>query len=88
MDLREYAGPGGVAVVIALVTAVRWACADLHHPLPKGLSPLLAVLLGIAWQVALAIALKEPRPDAVIAGVITGLLASGLWSSGKAMVGK
>lgn len=88
IELRELTGPGGVAVVIALVGVMRGAAIAMKLPLPKGLSPALAVLLGIAWQLLLAFALKEPRPDAVIAGVLTGLAASGLWSGGKALVGR
>ena len=84
MELRELAGLGGVPVVIALVAVVNTALV-----LDKRWSPLLAIALGVAWQVGIALTLGQPAyGEPVLWGVLTGLAASGLFSGGKAIAGR
>ena len=83
MNPADYAGWAGVPIVIALVAAVRSGTS-----LDKRWTPLLSIISGIAWQTGLAVVQHQERDVAVLMGVLTGLLASGLWSSTKAVVGK
>ena len=85
MDLGQYAGPGAAPVIAALIVAINRAGLD------KRWSPLLAIACGIAWNVGLTLAdvavAKDPA-EAVLWGIIAGLLASGIFSVGKTVVGK
>lgn len=89
----ELVGLGGVAgagVVLAVVALVRQTL-----PIPDRFTSALAVLVGIGLNVALrtstaASDTAEGVAEAdwtatVLTGVLAGLAASGLWSTGKAL---
>ena len=73
-----------IPAVIALVTLVK----DLG--LPSRLSPLLALLLGVALSVfnALAIGPVTDWYGTIAMGLILGLSASGLYDGARAIGGK
>jgi hypothetical protein len=64
-------------IIVALVAAIGQAWPSL----PRRAYPLLAITLGIAWNVAAATVLREPLATAALGGVVTGLAASGLYSA-------
>ncbi len=87
----ELVGLGGVAgagVVLAIVAMIRQTL-----PIPDRFTSALAVLVGIAFNVALRESsgvaevvegVAEPEYMAtILTGVMAGLAASGLWSTGK-----
>ncbi len=83
-DLRVYWGLGGVPVIVALVEAVKRAWPNLDGRW----YPLVAIALGVGWDCGLAFVLGGiPYPVAAAWGILTGLTASGLFSSGKALRG-
>lgn len=82
-NLREFAGVAGAPVVAGLVQLVKAAWPDL----PSRWWPLLAVVWGVVWNVALALEVGLDLGESALWGVVTGLLASGLFSLAKA-VGK
>jgi predicted RND superfamily exporter protein len=84
METEALIGLAGAPVVLALVAAVRQAV-----NLPTRFLPLLAVALGVAWNLGLK---GADVPDinwgtAAILGVLSGLSASGLYSGTKATAG-
>jgi len=64
-------------IIVALVAVVGQAMPML----PRRVYPLLAVALGVAWNVATAATLAQPLPTAALCGIVTGLAASGLYSA-------
>ncbi len=78
------AGLPASAVIVALVEGAKRA------GLPARLAPALALLLGVAWSVLTFAAAEQPRwrglLDATNAGVVLGLIASGLYSATKTTV--
>lgn len=75
-DLSTIAGIGAAPIVTALVAAIGQAAPRI----PRRAYPLLAVALGIGWNVAAALALDEFSALTPLVGVVTGLAASGLYS--------
>jgi hypothetical protein len=64
-------------IIVALVAAIGQALPLL----PRRAYPLLAIALGVAWNVAATAVLGEPIASAAVCGVVTGLAASGLYSA-------
>ena len=64
-------------IIVALVAAIGQASPSI----PRRAYPLLAIALGVAWNVAAAAALDEALGVAAFCGVVTGLAASGLYSA-------
>jgi hypothetical protein len=77
MDDLILTGLPAAPVIVALVAAIGQALPAL----PRRAYPLLAVALGITWNVATAAVLGEALPVAALYGVVTGLAASGLYSA-------
>ncbi len=84
MEGEALIGLAGAGVVAALLQAVKSAIG-----FPTRFAPLVAVGLGIAWNVGLRGAgiADETYPVAVVLGVLSGLGASGLYSGAKAIRG-
>ena len=64
-------------IIVALVAALGQALPAL----PRRAYPMLAIALGIAWNVAAAAVLGQPLSEAALVGIATGLAASGLYSA-------
>jgi hypothetical protein len=64
-----------VPVIVALVAAIGAAV-----PVPRRFLPLLAIAIGVAWNSFAAAALGSISWHALLAGVVVGLAASGLYS--------
>lgn len=81
MDLAELSGFGGVPVVVAVVDLLKPFIPD------KRLWPLVAVLIGIIWQLVVNSAIQglqaETLPLVAARGLVVGLAASGLYSAVK-----
>lgn len=74
IDPVQYAGLAGVGVVIALTNvAKKWVNDERWFPI-------VSVSIGIAWNIMLAFAFSGDYKRGIIAGVITGLSASGLYA--------
>lgn len=69
-------------VVVALVGVLRKA------GLPDHLAPIAAVLIGMVVELGASYGTRHPMARVEIAGLLLGLAASGLYSSGKTMGGK
>ena len=76
-------GLGGLAVVIALVQVLKPFVKD------EGLWPLMAIALGIGWNLLLIYVLGQGATwgYALVMGLVTGLAASGAYSAGKTLRG-
>ena len=85
MEAEALVGLAGAGIVLALLAAVRQA-----FVLPDRFTPLLAIALGLVWNLGLRAA--EVADGAwgasAILGVLSGLSASGLWSGGKSTLGR
>ena len=77
-------GLGGAGIVWAIVGVLKQA-----FILPDRLLPLLALGLGIAWNVGLRAAAVTDLSygAAAIMGVTTGLAASGIWAQARKLPG-
>ena len=75
-DNRMLTGFAAVPIITALVAAIGAATPAL----PRRAYPLLAVGIGVAWNVASSAALGQLSWLAPIVGVVAGLAASGLYS--------
>ena len=77
-------GLGGLAVVIALVQVAKPFVKD------ESLWPLMAIALGIGWNLLLVFILNQPTTwgYALVMGIVTGLAASGAYSAGKTLRGQ
>ncbi len=77
-ELQALVGLAGAPVVAALVSAfVKPFMADARF------YPAAAVVLGVAFNLALAVVLALPLVPAGILGVLAGLAASGVYSGAK-----
>ena len=77
MELTDFVGLAAVPVIIGLVEIVkRWIADDRWYPL-------IALLLGVAINAAIAYQTGTDYLLAVLIGIVAGLAASGLYSSGK-----
>lgn len=76
-DVLIVTGSAAVPVIVALVAALGQALPRV----PRRCYPLMAVVLGIAWNTAAAYALGELTTSSPLAGVLVGLAASGLYSA-------
>lgn len=69
--------------VMAAVMGITQAIKMLG--LPSRFAPITSVAVGIAFAMFF---LKTSTPEAVFAGIVMGLTVSGLYSGGKALLGK
>lgn len=90
IDLSSYVGVMGLPFVIALVALVKYVCRDNgdSERFPKRFVPVLGIgfalliNMGVAWYQGAALV------PALFLGVGVGLMASGLYSGTKAVLGK
>jgi hypothetical protein len=75
-EIGTLTGLAAAPVITAIVAAIGAAVPAL----PRRAYPLLAVALGVTWNVAVRAALRELDWAAPIVGVVAGLAASGLYS--------
>ncbi len=64
-------------IIVALVSAIG----PTFPILPRRAYPLLAIALGVAWNIAAAAMFGQPLHVAALCGIVTGLAASGLYSA-------
>jgi len=89
-ELQVLIGLGGAGVVLALVQAIKLACPIFQDGSKwEGMKPILAICVGVVWNVGVAWAIVSSGGEAVaypiaaILGILTGLAASGLHSAQK-----
>lgn len=70
-------GMAAAPIIVGLVAAIGGALKFI----PRDAYPLLAIVLGVGWNAALAIENDNLGVTPVLYGVVVGLSASGLWSS-------
>lgn len=78
MELNELVGLAGVPVVVALVEVCKRWIADERW------WPMVAIAWGMILNLALALILQTDPSTAAVVGLVTGLAASGLYSTGRA----
>lgn len=92
METEALIGLGGAGAVLALVSAIRQAVdftiGSVRIYLPDRLTPIMAIGMGVGWNVGLKAAdvADSTYAFAAIIGVLTGLAATGLFSGSKAVV--
>ena len=75
-----------IAVIVGLVELVKVVTPEAYKPTVKRISPLISLVLGI---VAGIVYVEPGNPElAILAGIVMGLSASGLYSGGKSIAGK
>lgn len=84
MDPSSFYGLAGIPLVTALVELCKRTDGELE---PEVL-PLLAVVFGVAVNLAVGASLGTSWVDAVLVGVVTGLAASGLYDHAAMAGGK
>ena len=91
MEAEALVGLAGAGIVMGLVAVIRRAVDGLlSADRLDRLTPLAAVTLGIAWNVAVkaGMGLEWSWGATALVGVLSGLSASGLWSGGKSVAGQ
>ena len=78
MELRDIIGLGGVALIVALVEAVKRIMPDLE---PRWY-PAVAVFWGMVINVGFALSQIGDLKLAIVYGLLAGLVACGLYSGG------
>jgi len=81
MDLTSVAQGGGVVAVVVALTQV------LKSYVPEKYTPLLALGIGIIAGGGILLAQGRPVVEAIIQGVVIGLVASGAYDQ-KALITK
>lgn len=89
-DLSQYIGFLGVPFILALVELVKKVSQDKqgNDRLPKQVIPALGVLFGLVINIGLAYYQHIALVPALFLGLATGLVAGGLYSGVKALVGR
>lgn len=86
MEIQDWVGVGGVPVVVALVQLAKPFVSD------ERFWPVLAVALGVVWNVIATVALGGSAPGEIaragVLGVVVGLAAGGLYSGGRTLAGR
>lgn len=73
-------GIGAAPIITALIQAAKaW--------LPDRAEPIVAVVLGVLWNVGFTAGTDEFGRATVFLGIVTGLAASGLYSAGQSVAG-
>lgn len=77
--MSQWFGLGAVPVITGLVQVAKpWITTD-----DERWKPVMALAMGVAWNVGVALAMSASLPLAVVQGVVVGLAASGLYSADK-----
>lgn len=71
-------GLAGTPAIIGILQAIKLAFKPI---LPDRVMPLLAIVVGVIWNVALTIGTEEFDRTTIALGVIVGLAAVGMYSS-------
>lgn len=71
-------GLAGTPAIIGILQAIKLAFKPI---LPDRVMPLLAIVIGVVWNVALTIGTEEFDRTTVAMGAIVGLAAVGLYSA-------
>jgi len=79
VDIKELVGLAGAPIVQALTELIK----NTFPALESRWFPAISLIWGIILNVALAAILTTSIPVAIVVGVATGLLASGLFTWGK-----
>lgn len=83
-DTTLIAGMASAPAIVALVSALKpWVKRLPWDMVPEGGWALIAVLMGIGWNVSVASARGDFTIATVLIGVTVGLAASGLYSAQK-----
>ena len=77
MEMIDIVGLAGVPVIVAAVEIAKPFTPD------RRFYPLIALALGLALNLGVALALDSDPRRAVLLGLVAGLAASGLYSQGK-----
>ena len=81
MELSDVWGLAGLPFITALVQVAKpWVTDERWWPV-------LAMALGLALNVGIALARASDLPTAVVLGVVVGLAAAGLYNSQKTIRG-
>lgn len=83
IDLMQFLGIAGAPVVVALVAVTRMVFPDW----PERVAPLLAFGWAGVINAVVAVALPVAWPVAILAWILCALVASGVYSQGKAASG-
>ena len=76
----------GVGIVTAIVAVVRQALNGWKHT--ARFLPLISILVAVGWHLLSQTWDVDSLGTILKNGLTTGLLASGLWSGGRALAGK
>lgn len=79
MDIRDFAGLGGIPLVLALVALLKRTVPSLSSRYYPGAS----VAFGVVVNLGVVAIIGGDWKIAVFVGVITGMMASGLFVLGK-----
>ena len=69
-----------------IITAVVQAISVAFPSIPRRLFPLVSMLAGVLWNVAVAFDAGELGVTTVLFGIVVGLSASGLYSVARPVV--
>lgn len=83
MELQDWWGLNGIPFIIALVEVIKRT-----FRLNKRYIPILSVILGVGFNVALAPSMQTDLLPAILVGIMAGLAACGMYSGIKASWGK
>lgn len=79
--MEQYIGLAGIPLVLALVQAFKPFVDD------KRFWPIMAMILGVILNVAIACLMAGDMSTGVMLGIVTGLAAVGLYSTPKNVAG-
>ena len=79
IDLGSMLGVGSVPVVLAVVQFLKPFIDD------KRFYPLVGMIVGVAFNILVGLALSLPIAQTALVGILAGLGASGLYSFGSTL---
>lgn len=82
MEVRDIVGLAGVPIIVALVEVLKVWLPDVRLYAPAALG------LGLLLNLVAALALGTDVATGLLYGLVAGLAASGLYSQGRAALGK
>ena len=78
-NLSDFWYLGGIPLVIGIVQIFKLWITDTRW------YPVIAIIFGIILDVGIGLAILEPLAASIVAGIIVGLAASGLYSGGSTL---